>query len=454
MPAVDEILAGLADHPPAAPTPVGEIRGRARRRARRRRALAGAAAAVVLVAVGVGVGVAVADDPGDEVVVDGGTTTAPSSSAAPPSSSVPGPTTADVPVATEPPTMTLDPASGYVDGTVVAMALDEPATGPVLVAQCAAEAEALGDGSTGVLPWCTGPIEMRAEALRPFTLVRSIDTPDGTVDCAEAVGRCTLGIRVGGAASADDRYAPLAFRDDLPALVEPTALVDGDEGTVGDGDTLLVTLAGVETGDEIHVDQCIPAAIEDEVRCSAARSRSIVVQDGPETQLAVTAFHDVLVLPASSGAWAGEWTACEPCELRISTSGRSTPIARLPLAMEPTDDPVRPTLTVDPPGPHAPGEVVTLRATGLQPGVTADVAWCLVLPPEGGGDSPCDDQGLPGSTRVAVGADGTFVLPGYALPSGSVQGEDCSAAPDVCGVGLHEIGWFAYTAIAPLDLGG
>jgi hypothetical protein len=358
--------------------------------------------------------------------------------------------------------MTLDPASGHEDGTVVEMALDEPATGPALVAQCAAEAEALGDGSPGVLPWCTDPVEMPAESLRPFTLTRTIDTPDGTVDCAEAVGRCTLGVRVGGAASADDRFAPLAFRDDLPALVAPVAVVDGDEGTVGDGDTLLVTLTGVATGDVVSVAQCIPAAApdvdEDGWQCDTARSRTITVQDGPETQLTFTAFHDVFVNTAEPGGWEPAWASCEPCQLQVRLAGRTDPLARLALDVEATDAPIRSTIEIDPGGPHAPGDAVTVRAAGLQPSSSVVLAWCFVTPPQGGGSSPCNRPDEGGAVEMLVAEDGTAVAEGFALPGGpdvaGVAGEDCVGVVDSCGVGIHVSDWFAYSAIAPLDLSG
>ncbi|HMJ77123.1 MAG TPA: hypothetical protein VK507_14190, partial [Iamia sp.] len=206
MPAVEDVLADLADlaaHPPADPTPVTAIRGRARRRARRRQVLAATAAVLVVGAAGLALGVAVTGDPGDEVVADGGTTTEPSSNTTTTTTSPPGSTT-EVPVSTEPPTMTLDPATGQEDGTVVTMALDEPATGPAMVVQCAAEAQVY-DGSPAIVPWCTGFVEARAEALEPFTLSRTLVTPDGEVDCAEAVGRCTLGVRVGDVETADIR---------------------------------------------------------------------------------------------------------------------------------------------------------------------------------------------------------------------------------------------------------
>ncbi|HEV7720372.1 MAG TPA: hypothetical protein VGO60_03770, partial [Iamia sp.] len=453
MPAVEDVLADLATHPPAEPTPVTAIRGRAHRRARRRRVLVTAAAVLVMVAAGVALGAAVTDDPGDEVVADGGTT-APSSASSTTATTAPPGTTTEVPVATSLPTMTLDPATGHEDGTVVTMVLDEPATGPAIVAQCAAEAEALGDGSTDVTPWCTGLTEMPAEALTPFTLSRTIETPDGLVDCAEAVGRCTLGVRVGGGASSDDHSAPLVFRADLPPIAGPEVVVEGDEGTVGDGNTLLITATGVEAGETIRVYQCVVVVVggDDARVCSTARSRGAVVQDGPETQLVFTAFHDVLAdLPGAD--YAPEWTACAPCQLIIEVGERSSPVAVLPMEMEPTDTPIRPTVALDPGGPVAPGERVGVRAAGLQPGSRVPIGWCPAARFQGGGDPPCLFPDPASEAGFPVDDDGTIVLDGYLLPSAGFQvgGADCST-PGTCGIGLDAGDAFSLMALAPLDL--
>ncbi len=464
MSAVDELLADLAAHPPLPPTPVTEIRGRARRRTRRRRALVATTALVAAVLLGAGLVVAVGvDDPGDEVTADGGTTTPPTVDAPNGPSSVPGstdevPTTTGGPVATEPPTMTLDPATGHEDGTVVTMALDEPASGPALVAQCSAEAEAYGDGSTEIASWCTGLVEMQAEDLRPFTLTRTISTPVGVVDCAEAVGRCTLGVRVGGTTSTDDRFAPLAFREDLPALAEPTVEVDGDEGTVGDGDALLVTVRGVSTGEGITVQQCRSDAADAFALsagdgCDHVRSLRAVVQDGPETQLTFTAFHDVFLDVDPSESYEPGWVRCEPCEVVVWVDG-DVLATRLSLDMEPTDAPIRPTIAVEPAGPHTWGERVTVRATGLQPRDTVPIGWCPTTPPQGGGATACWSERAEWPEEHPVGDDGTVVIGDFALPGpDDFVGTDC-AVPGACGVGIDVMDGSWTMAIAPLDLSG
>jgi hypothetical protein len=443
MPAVEDVLAELATHPPAEPTPVGEIRGRARRRTRRRRAGAAAATALVLIAVGVGLGAAVtADDPGQDVVADGGTTTEEPTTTSPPPSV---PVTVDVAAEA---TVVLDPATGFVDGSVVEMALAEPATGEAVVAQCAAEAQ-YAEGGVQLLSWCNGIVMAQADAFAPYTLSRTLETPAGTVDCAEVAGRCALGIRVGGMSSTDDRFAPLAFRADPPPSVEPQVDVNGDEGTVGDGDRMLITVTGVETDEVIAVQQCRTG-----VGCDLARVLRVSVQDGPETQLTYTAFHDVYGDTDPGDAYRPGWAACEPCELRVLVGTNTDASVRLPLVMEPTEAPVRPEVTLDPAVPHTWGQEVTVRAAGLQPSSDVAVGWCPTVPPQGGGGSACWSGQAASPRQYGVGLDGTLVIERFVLPvPDSFVGADCAVA-GACGVGIDGGDPASVVAIAPLDLSG
>src|SRR5688572_4609829 len=82
MPDVDEVLeelTGFAAHPPAAPTEVDALRGRARRARTKRRILTGTAATIcILLVAGIGVAVfADGDDDGQDLEV-GNPTTLPS----------------------------------------------------------------------------------------------------------------------------------------------------------------------------------------------------------------------------------------------------------------------------------------------------------------------------------------------------------------------------------------
>ena len=449
MPALEDRLADMATHPPVAPTPVTEIQGRARRRVRRRRVVACSAVMLAVAAAALGVGVVVSSsDPGEDVYADGGPSTSTSSL---PSTSSPS-TSGAVPAE---PGLTLTPASGYIEGSVVEMALTEPATGDALVAQCASE---VLDEGADLAEWCVAIEEAQADDLLPYSLTRGLSVGGKLVDCATSAGRCVLAVRLGGPDGTDLRSAPLAFDPDLGALTGPEVTVDGDEGTVGDGDTLLVTLEGVATGEWIVIHQCRtapPAHLADTTgsQCDYVRSRTIDVQDGPETQLTFTAFHDLYLndAPEPGGVDPG-WVPCAPCELQVFTAGSTGPVARLPLEMEPTDAPIRPTIALDPATDHVPGGTVAVSVAGLQPSTRATIGWCLLETAQGGGGSPCSGPlGVMAPTSYDVAVDGTIVIPDFALPRPDQEaGEECLAVPDTCGVGIDSGDGTTTVAIAPL----
>lgn len=442
MPTVEDLLGGLTAHPPGAPRPVGEVHAAARRRGRRRRALSGAAVVLVVAAAGFGIGAAVtADDPGEDVLLDGGPTTS-----EPPTTAVP--TTDDVP----PESLTLDPNRDLVDGSTVLVTLAEPASGDAYMAQCSAEVAQPG-ASGDPLQWCAGVVPAQADALPAFTVRQVLHLPSGDVDCAEP-DACILAVRVGGMNTRDDRFAVLRFRDDLPPPVEAEVVVDGDEGTVGDGDALLLTFSGVETGETIHVTQCIPGPTEDETRCSGARDLGTMVQDGPETQLSFTAFHDVLMdVRVDDQTYDPAWAACEPCVLRVFVGERPLPLAELALVMEPTDDPIRPAVTVDVTGPVPGGTVVAMRADGLQPLTQVGVGWCPSVRLVGGGDPACVGSTGPESIPTTVAADGTLSVPAFTIPVDAATSlfGDCSQ-PGACGVGLDSGDMYSVLALAPVTI--
>lgn len=449
MPAPEQILAEMADHPPIPPTPVEAIRARARRRVRRRRALGAAALVVAVLAVGAAVGAVSADDPADDVATG------------------PGPDPTDAPTTTtEPPTtsvvpeegLTLTPGEDLEDGTVVDVALDEPATGQLIVAQCAAEVRDVGPGDTAdVLEWCPGFTYVEPGQPVTYTVRRALHTRSDTIDCAQP-DRCLLAVRAGGVESGDDRFAVLRFRDDLPPLAEVEADVDGDEGTVGDGDRLLVTLTGVQTGEDVRIMQCIPDAYTDETGlptdlCSSARSLERTVRDGPETQVGFTAFHDVMVDATVDQDYLARWTPCTPCTLLVRVGDRPGPVAEVPLEMEATDTPIRPQVTVTPGGPVRMGAAVSARATGLQPGAEVGVGWCPGARFDGGGDPACRGANGYQADVVVVDADGSLRLDGLVAPDPTrmLPGVDCSVAGE-CGVGLDSGDMFSAMALTPVTI--
>jgi hypothetical protein len=190
------------------------------------------------------------------------------------------------------------------------------------------------------------------------------------------------------------------------------------------------------------------------VGCDTARVLRVAVQDGPETQLTYTAFHDVYGDTDPGDAYRPGWAACEPCELQVLVGTNSDVSVRLPLVMEPTAAPVRPEITLDPTGPHAWGDEVTVRTTGLQPASEVAIGWCPTVPPQGGGGSACWSGQAASPGRYGVGPDGTLVIERFALPvPDSFVGTDCAVA-GACGVGIDGGDPASVVAVAPLDLSG
>lgn len=447
MPALEDRLAELATHPPVAPTPVTEIQGRARRRTRRRRAVVSAFVVVLVGAAALGIGVAASSpDPAEDVAVGGGSS--PSSAPSSTTGAAVGPAGDDV-------ALTLEPATGHqVADRVRVTAFARPAVGPAVVAQCASEAVTADPAD--VLSWCVDPQPTDLDPGPPSVLVHgSLATPDGVVACDDAPGRCVVLVALGDPVGTDVRWGPLELDGTPPASEERGVVVDGDEGTVGDGDTLLVTVTGMATGEWLQVQQCrtdVHPEVADpaNARCDEDRALSTAVVAGPETQLEFRAFHDLGPVGASGDGW----EPCEPCELVVR--GGSGVLARVPLVMEPTDAPIRPQVALESAGPHAPGATVTVRASGLQPGQSVGIGWCPTVPPQGGGAGFCTG---PDGGPVSVTADdgGAVVVDDFVLPGADAVdqvGEDCVATPGACSVGIEAAYAFGTIAAAPLDLTG
>lgn len=443
MPTVEEILGGLADEPPAPPRPVGEVRARARRRVRRRRALAGAAVILAVAAAGVAVGTTVGgEDDGQDVYVDGGS----------PTSST-----------TEPPAtdgrLTLEPATGQAPWSIVEV---RGVVGPlasfeagVTVQQCAREALFVEDDFAP--RWCTDASRATRDGASLLTVAPTVRGGDGVVECKREVGRCIVAVldvetgKVRQWTELDVTDSPMPDDDGVAVVVH------GDEGTVADGETVLVTVTGVETGEPIAVRQCLEGQVDalaidgGGLQCSEVRALRTEVQSGPETQVEFTVFHDVFAVTDVGEPPA--WTECS-CALLVEAGAGLAHRTVVPLVLEPADDPIRPELTLEPTGPLAPGTGVTVRAGGLQPRSSVRVAVCPVPMPAGGGVGCLLADGTE-ALPTTVGDDGTLIVTGFRLPAPGFDqlGEDCTRAPGTCAIAVDgDI--TASPVTAPLDLSG
>lgn len=414
--ALDE-LRHASEHPPASPTPVDAIAGRARRRRAVRRSIV-AAASILALSGTVAVVAAVAnEEPVSELRTAG---------PADPQGEAPS-TVPDAPEAGVASPLVVTPDEGLEDGQVVVVEGDFG--DDAIVAMCAREVLDADDASAAVGAWCDVTFGWRS--LGPgrgqVEVRRALDTGSGRVDCAERPGRCVVGVRDG----TRDLAAPVTFRSDLPALDEPTITVP--DGPFSDGQALAVVAEGLVPGD-VYVTQCTTEPTTGGMdRCDQARaSRAVAGPDG-RIKATISVFSEILTYEG--------WIACDPCVLR---AGRATTAIEFRSA---SGEPTRPRVTIEPTGPYAPGQGVTLRGSGFgstQRGIT--VGWCgfSTETPEQEvqgdptyGYAPCV---YPMEGWVTTSVDGTFVVEDFPLPDGSFGwglAGDCTDPAQRCGLAWH-----------------
>ena len=350
MPDVDDALqelTGFAAHPPAAPAEVEALRGRAHRHRRNRRMLTGSVAVVcVVLLAGLGVAVFAADADDQELDVGNPTTLAPDTTIA-----------SDEVVDHD---ATVTPNEDLEDGSEV---LVEFARTPELglTGQCAVEA-VVGTLDTG---WCDVNIRP-ADSTDPlggvpFNVVRTIETANGLVDCAERPRRCVIGAY---GVDGEAMWAVISFREGLPST--PSSKLSVDRTAVADGAVVAVQGSGFSPGEDVFLSQCIGPEYPD---CDVARGRRVAADEAGE--FAIDFIVSAEVLP-----YDGRWRACEPCELR-ATAFRIAP-ATVPLTVESGATERRPRVEIAEPGPYAYEQRVTLRAFDFQIGAEPTIGWCNV----------------------------------------------------------------------------
>jgi hypothetical protein len=263
--------------------------------------------------------------------------------------------------------LAVTPDSDLTDGQVVELTGSFDRDSVLGVGICASEALDVVDP----LEWCD--INLRVERRRGasvlhVTVVRSIDTSHGLVDCAERPQRCLVGVRTerGG-----DVASFIAFRTDLEPVPRP--VVEVDRHTVGDGESIAVSGSGFRSGEELFVSQCrgLVADLEsladrDSERCGVARGRTLIPRaDG--------SFDVTFILYAEILTYEG-WARCEPCALLVGGHRQARTALRVGVAAD--GPPVRPVVRIVPPGPYEPGQRVTLDGSGFQAAQAVGIAWC------------------------------------------------------------------------------
>ena len=424
--------------------PAGDIEARGRRRRRRRHVALGALGLVLLVAGGA---MALSRSDGDRDKVRAG----PGTSVEPSSTSAPDRSTAAAGPAAE---LTLSPSGPVEPGATVSLVLaDPPPDGTdVIITQCVSEV--LDVDPRFASDWC-GDYATQSWSDDQFVVARVLRTNSaGRVDCASTPGRCVVGVRVGGRAAVDDRWAPLTFVDGLPPVSDPTVETSPPVGGYPDGEVATFTVRGLQPQEQVTASQCPSALQSGGTGCESLASPTVVTAapDGV-AEIRIRLYHDVFVGYRGPG-----YVGCSPCELRVEPAGSKMP-APVAIEMTPIATPSRPQLRVEPPGPHAPGDTVTLVGSGFRPRdeperiETERIGWCAAEP---GGAGAASCVAPAGAGDIVVADDGSLRIDGFRLPGpdDEVLGVRCAERPGACVLGWQPDEGSDYAFAVPLDLTG
>ena len=323
--------------------------------------------------------------------------------------------TAGAPLA-PPPTVTVDPDEGLVDGqtvTVSASGLVWENDGFALL--CKAGLTSSSDCSFESLGFFE-VAEDRTAAVQ-LRVTTFIETGSGVIDCREP-GACVVAVTTdSGRSPRKLGITPVAFDPD--AEIVPPALTVTPGTDLVDGQS--VTAAGTGfTSDFVELVECMPGAT-DFSGCEFVGFVDSVNPDGTFSQ----AVNLAAVLSGDSGGSVDCRTSPEPCVL-VATSGAidSPRAARAPLAFRP-DGPLLPgpSVTVTPSTDLPDQATVTVTGSGFPEQGSGSVVVCRT----GGGG--CDPET---QTQVDANNDGTISLQlGVAATFTPGEGEpvDCRAAP-------------------------
>jgi acetyl esterase/lipase len=320
-----------------------------------------------------------------------------------------------------PPTLTVSPSDGLVDGQTVALSGAGVLEDWVEVLQCTAAPSGWQDcdqDTFGFAEVSGGTFEL---SQRVFAV---IGTGAGTVDCRVA-GRCALVATTGSFAPGDTATVPLTFDPDAPLLPPPTLTVTPSTDLL-DGEIVQVEGSGfvrLREGSPVQLYQCAPGPTSD--RCRPVTDEYLPVDGDGGFALDVTVTARVPV----PGGQHDCRTGADPCVLVATGSSPDSPGAGVSeLSFDP-DGPLLPdpVIAVDPGGSLGDFGDVTVTGTGFAPGVQATVEVCRA----GAAGGPCDSGNGEAPTADATGAIettiGVFALSGGEWPGSEPL--DCRQPP-------------------------
>jgi hypothetical protein len=450
MPDVVEKLEELPQLVVETPTSPEVIRQRARRRIRRRRLLVGGPVAVVAIVLVTALVVVVTSTGPDEARV---ITVIPTTTSVPTTTS-----TATLPPGNSPSGLRAEPVVDLADGESINVFFDDPSEveRATFVAVCDGEVidRAYLSAATDaeLLAWCGLAVTAIANPT-PIRVGRLLDTPNGRVDCAANVGRCVVAASLGRdrALAGVVRWSPIGFRPVDQA--DPTIEVSSTVAT--DGTAVVVSGTGGLPGQTVMITQCLSASgwrSDDITSCDTIRDLEAPVGDDGRFEAQFILYREILTYSPDNSV-ASRWTACEPCFLIAARSNGQGAAAAVAVDISARGPAIHPLVEIVQPGPHAPGQPVTLRGTGFQADgeATALVVCSSTLMSEPFNRSCAQ----PVAAFARPGAAGTFTVADFVLPDAgfSVDGRSC-VLPGQCALGSVPSEGLAYLLSGPLDLSG
>jgi acetyl esterase/lipase len=351
----------------------------------------------------------------------------------------------DAPLA-PPPTITVEPREGLVDGQNVDVSGEGVVDDSVTILQCTADPAGWSDCDDESASFVPVPDGSFTEPHQVFAVVAA--GSGELVDCRSAdPGACVLAVL------GDDNNwgavttVPLGFDPDGPLLPPPTLTVTPAEDLV-DGQQVQVEGRGFAVGFEgqwVQLHQCAPDPGPGRCRTTSDRFAELDEQGGFTTTMPVTAR-----VPTDDGLHDCR-TGAEPCELVATTANVGSPRAgRAELRFDP-DAPVLPDPTIEVAPASGLGDFTPVTVTGgpFASGSPVSVQVCRV----GGTDEDCD---WTNGESPTAGADGRIdteiaVFADAAGSPGRPSSLDCRAAPG-CELVATD-GTSGLSARLPLDFG-
>ena len=269
------------------------------------------------------------------------------------------------------PVLTIDPASGLVDGQTVQLTGSGFSGDWAYISQCGWDG---GDQTCrNVTDAMVAPDGSFSVAVRVRASMASPVAGNPRIDCRTVAAGCTLAVSGGWR---DPAPLPLSFDPSAP-LLDPPVLTAEPLVDLVDGQTVEISGSGLEPFGYVFVQQCGVDPVDGAAHC---RSGSGAL---PEVDGTGTVSHRVGVR-ATFTAYSGATIDCRSaaCTLRVDADGQTW---NFPLAFDPAA-PLQPppTISVTPSSGLSDGQTVTVHLAGFRVGDYTSVLLCQV------GTSDCD----------------------------------------------------------------